>query len=180
MNPNPPGVPRTEEQRKAEHKATYGTEELPPRGSGLQSNPGVEATKEEYEENIKVLSALETIRVNQFMPFNIFTKRDGNVTANNVTSQRVLFPVFEPGYVYVITSICAHDPDDAAHQIHIGILDGVTPCVYESATVANADDSVEYVGQLMCKETDKVYVDFLAVGATDQLYVSMNGYKIRR
>jgi len=139
-----------------------------------------EMTKEEYEKNISILSNLENIRVNQFEPFNIFAYRDGNVTANNVTSQRVQFPVFEPGYIYVITSICAHDPDDAAHQIQIGIIDGVTPCVYQSATVANIDDSVEYVGQLMCKETDKIYADFLAVGATDHLYVSMNGYRIRR
>ncbi|HUX62100.1 MAG TPA: hypothetical protein VMV32_12370 [Ignavibacteriaceae bacterium] len=137
-------------------------------------------SKTEYEQNVQTLANLEAIRVNQFQPFNIFEFRDGNVTANNVTSQRVQFPVFEPGYIYVITSICAHDPDDAAHQIHIGILDGVTPCVYQSATVANADDSVEYVGQLMCKETDKIYADFLAVGATDGLYVSMNGYRIRR
>ena len=137
-------------------------------------------TKDQYAQNVEILANLEAIRVNQFEPFNIFAYRDGNVTANNVTSQRVQFEVFEPGFIYVITSICAHDPDDAAHQIHIGIIDGVTDCVYQSATIANADDSVEYVGQLMCKESDKIYADFLAVGATDHLYVSMNGYRIRR
>jgi len=137
-------------------------------------------SKEEYEKNVQTLAALETIRVNQFEPFNIFDHRDGNVTANSIVSQRVQFPVFEPGYVYVITSICAYDPDDAAHQIRIGILDGATATVFVSATIANAADSVEYVGQLMCKETDKIYADFLAVGATDQLYLVMNGYRIRR
>ena len=41
-NPNPPGVPKTEEQRKATHKAVYGTDKLPPRGSGQNpGNPGV-------------------------------------------------------------------------------------------------------------------------------------------
>jgi len=133
-----------------------------------------------YANNVQILANLEAIRVNQFVPFNLFLHRDGNINANNIVSQRVQFPVFEEGSIYVITSICAHNPDDAAHQIHIGILDGITPCVYQSATVANADDSVEYVGQLMCKETDKVYVDFLGVAATDDLYISMNGYKIRR
>ena len=137
-------------------------------------------TKSEYENNVQTLANLEAIRVNQFQPFNIFEHRDGNVTANSIVSQRVQFPVFEPGYIYVITSVCAYDPDDAAHQIRIGILDGVTATVFQSATVANAGDSVEYVGQLMCKETDKIYADFLAVGATDQLYVVMNGYRIRR
>jgi len=137
-------------------------------------------TRPEYDQNVQTLANLEAIRVNQFEPFNLFLHRDGNITANNVTSQRIQFPVLEEGYIYIITSICAHDADDAAHQIQIGILDGVTPCVYQSATVANIDDSVEYVGQLMLKETDKIYADFLAAGETDNLYVSLNGYKIRR
>lgn len=173
----PLGIPKSEAEREATHHKKYG-EPAPAERKGL-GNPD-SMTKPEYEQNVQTLANLEAIRVNQFKPFNLFVFRDGNVTANNVTSQRVLFEVFEPGYIYIITSICAHDPDDAAHQIQIGIIDGVTPCVYQTATVANADDSVEYVGQLMCKETDKIYVDFLAVGATDGLYVSMNGYKIRR
>ncbi|GAH36385.1 unnamed protein product, partial [marine sediment metagenome] len=48
------------------------------------------------------------------------------------------------------------------------------------ATTANDGDSVEYVGQLMLKETDKVYADFRSCGLTDHLYVALNGYKIRR
>jgi len=35
-NPNPPGVPKTDEQRKATHKKKFGTDKLPPRGSGLK------------------------------------------------------------------------------------------------------------------------------------------------
>ena len=34
------GRPKTEEERRATHQAIYGTTELPPRGSGLSSNPG--------------------------------------------------------------------------------------------------------------------------------------------
>lgn len=139
-----------------------------------------EMTKPEYEQNVQTLANLEAIRVNQFEPFNLFLHRDGNITANNTTSQRLLFEVFEEGYIYIITSICAYNIDKDACQIRIGIIDGVTDCVYQGATVAAKGDTVEYVGQLMLKETDKVYADFLAVDATDDLYVSMNGYKIRR
>jgi len=173
----PYGIPKSEAEREATHHKIYG-EPAPLERKGL-SNP-IPATRPEYDQNVQTLANLEAIRVNQFEPFNLFVFRDGNFTANNVISQRVQFPVFEPGFVYVITSVCGHDPDDAAHQIQIGIVDGVTDCVYQSATIANADDSVEYVGQLMCKETDKIYVDFLAVGATDSLHISMNGYRIRR
>lgn len=41
-NPNPPGVPKTEEQRRATHSVKYGSDELPPRGTG---NPGTEISK---------------------------------------------------------------------------------------------------------------------------------------
>lgn len=166
------GIEETHEEKKEmAEMATKVSKEL---------HKEVGMTKPEYEQNVQTLANLEAIRVNQFKIFNLRAFRDGSVTANNPTSQRVSFSKFSPGYIYIITSICAHDPDDAAHQIQIGIIDGVTPSVYQSATVAGADDSVEYVGQLMCKETDIIYVDFLAVGETDKLYVSMNGYKIRR
>ena len=137
----------------------------------------IENTKEEYEKNIHVLANLEAIRVNQFIPFNLTKVM---TTGINTTSQKLIFDVFEPGYIYIITSICGIDVDDAAHQIRIGVIDGVTDLVYESATVANAGDSVEYIGQLMLKETDKVYVEFWTVGATDTIRANMNGYKIRR
>jgi len=132
--------------------------------------------KEAEIRNYEVLAALETIRVNQFVPFNLVKLRSGS---NNETSQYVEFDPFEPGFIYIITSICAMDNDDAAHQIKVGIKDGATYFVYESATVANAGDSVEYVGQLMCKETDVIFAEFRSVGANDVLRVFVNGYKIK-
>lgn len=166
----PYGIPKTEEERKTTHLAIFGDEAPAKRGNPM--------SKEDYAKNLQNLANLETIRVNQFVPFNLFIqKTDGS---NNTTSQKVEFDVFESGYIYIITGITAYDPDDAAHQIRIGIKDGATYTVYESATVANAGDSVEYVGQLMCKETDIIYAEFRAVGASDSLYVVMNGYKIRR
>ena len=137
----------------------------------------IEKNREEYEKNIHVLADLEIIRVNQFIPFNLTKVMSSGI---NTTSQKLIFDVFEPGFVYIITSICGIDVDDAAHQIRVGVTDGATDLVYESATVANAGDSVEYVGQLMLKETDKVYVEFWGVGADDTIRANMNGYKIRR
>lgn len=127
--------------------------------------------------NYEALAALETIRVNQFVPFTLTKVRHGG---NDTTSQVVEFDQFEKGYVYVITSICCIDVDDAAHQILIGVKDGSTYLVFEGATVANQRDTVEYVGQLMLKETDRVYAEFRGVGAGDVLRINVNGYKIRR
>lgn len=137
----------------------------------------VERTKEEYEKNIQILAALETIRVNQFVPFNIHVQK---TSGSDTTSQYLYTKVFEAGYVYVVTSICAMDVTDAAHQVKVGVYDGATAFVYESSTVANAGDSVEYVGQLMCKETDKIFAEFRSIGANDEIHLYVNGYKIRR
>ena len=134
-------------------------------------------TKEQYSQNLQDLANLETIRVNQFVPFNLHVKK---TSGSDTTSQYLYTEQFDPGYVYIITSICAMDVTDAAHQVKVGIYDGVTPFVYESSTVANAGDSVEYVGQLMCKETDKIFAEFRSIGENDEIHLFVNGYKIRR
>lgn len=130
-----------------------------------------------YVENINLLANLETIRVNQFHIFNLHVEK---YTGSNTTSQYLYTPKFDPGWVYIITSICGMDITDAAHQVKVGVKDGATHFVYESSTVANAGDSVEYVGQIMCKEGDQIFAEFRSIGATDDIHLFVNGYKIRR
>lgn len=137
---------------------------------------GSHLSEEEHARHIQTLAALETIRLNQFIPFNIEAVKVGS---NNTTSQKVVFDAFEPGYIYIISTITASDADDAAHQIKIGITAGAKDFIYEAATIANAGDSVEYVGQLFAKETDKVFAEFRSIGANDTLQVFMNGHKVR-
>lgn len=137
----------------------------------------IEQTKEEYEKNVSVLADLETIRVNQFVPFNLHVLK---TSGSDTTSQYIYTDVFEAGYVYVITAINVQDLTDAANQIKIGIYDGVTPCVYASATNTVIGESVGFVGQLMCKETDKIFAELRSIGASDEIHMYVNGYKIRR
>ena len=135
------------------------------------------ASTEEHMKYVQYLANLETVRVNQFVPFTKWLKQ---TSGSDTTSEKLRFEKFEPGWIYVVTSITAMDITDAAHQIRIGVTDGSTDLVVESSTVANAGDSVEFVGQLMLKETDGVYVEFRSIGASDEIWVVMNGYKIRR
>lgn len=137
----------------------------------------IEKTREEYEKNISVLAALETIRVNQFVPFNLHVQK---LSGSDTTSQYIYTDAFEPGYVYIITAINVQDITDAANQIKIGIYDGATPFVYTSGTNTVAGESVSFVGQLMCKETDKIFAELRSVGASDAIHMYVNGYKIRR
>ena len=137
----------------------------------------MENTKAEYENNLKVLAALETIRVNQFVPFNIHIQKS---SGSDTTSQYIYTKPFETGYVYVVTSICVQDITDSANQIKIGIYDGVTPFVFAGGTQTAAGEPVSYVGQLMCKETDKIFAELRSIGASDEIHMYINGYKIRR
>jgi len=136
----------------------------------------VENNKEEYEKNIQVLAALETIRINQFIPFNLHYQKIGSL---NGTAETLLSDRFEPGYIYVITSITGYE-SASTPQIKIGILDGATYYIFESATVAAAQNAVSYVGQLMCKETDRIFATFEGATAGDEAHLYINGYKIRR
>ena len=128
-------------------------------------------------ENYKVLAALETIRVNQFVPFSLHVMK---TSGSDTTSQVIETDPLESGYVYIVTTISGVDYTDAAHQIRLGVHQGDGYYVYESATVAAVGDSVEYVGQLMCKETDKIFADFRSIGENDEIHLFVNGYKIKR
>ena len=132
---------------------------------------------DEYARNVAILANLETIRVNQFIPFNLHIQK---TSGSDTTSQYLFTEVFKPGYIYIVVSICGMNNTDGAHQLKLGIRDGVTDFVYESATVSAAGDSVEYVGQLMAKETDKIFAEFRSIGASDEIHLFVNGYKIRK
>ena len=110
------------------------------------------------------------------IPFNLHVLQ---TSGSNTTSQYLYTKQFEPGYFYVVTAINAMDITDAAHQTKIGMLDGATPIVYKSATIANAGDSVWFTGELFCKETDKIFAEFRAIGASDEIHLFVNGYKIK-
>jgi len=134
-------------------------------------------TKDEYEKNVQILAALETIRVNQFIPFNLHIQK---LSGSDTTSQYLYTDAFEAGFVYIVTSICVQDITDSANQIKMGIYDGVTPFVYGGSTQSAAGEPVPFIGQLMCKETDRIFAEFRSIGASDEIHLYVNGYKIRR
>jgi len=136
--------------------------------------------QQDFDSKSKVaqyLANLETIRVNQFEIIQTFVQLSSGI---NTTSQKVKLKPLEPGFVYVITSIVGINTTDAAHQVRVGYIDGVTDVVLESATVANIGDSVSFVGQVMLKEGDVIYAEFRAAGSSDNLQLNVNGYRIRR
>lgn len=136
-----------------------------------------EVSPSDYARNVGILADLETIRVNQFEILQDFVQQAGSL---DTTSEKLQFDRFDPGYVYIITNIVAIEVGTGTPQIKIGATIGSTDYIFESATVSNAEDSVEYIGQLMLKEGDKVYATFEGATAADTAQVFLNGYRIRR
>jgi len=134
-------------------------------------------TRSEHLENVNYLANLEAIRVNQFQIIQDFKEKVGSL---NTTSERLDFKQFESGFVYIITQITAIETGTGTPQIIIGAKVGGTDHIFESATIGNAEDSVEFVGQIFLKETDRIFVDFQSAVSADTIRVYLNGYKIRR
>lgn len=134
-------------------------------------------SREEHMRNVAFLADLQTIRVNDFQIIQDFREKSGSL---NTTSERLDFDQLDSGFVYIITQITAIETGTGTPQIIIGAKIGGTDHIFESATIGNAEDSVEFVGQIFLKETDKVFVDFQNAVGADTIRVYLNGYKIRR
>jgi len=128
------------------------------------------------EEQYLVLAALETIRLYDYMPFSLrFFKAAGLDTS----SQPIYSDYFKTGYLYIIQGICAIETPTGKPQIKIGIEIGGTKYIFTSGTVANAEDSVDYVGQLLVRENQRVFADFEGATANDTANLYINGYRVR-
>ena len=134
-------------------------------------------TTAEHLANVAYLANLQMIRVNDFQIFQEFKEKIGSL---DTTSEQIFFDQFKVGWVYIITHISAVEIGTGTPQIKIGASISGKDFIFESATVGNAEDSVEYVGQLMLKEGDKVFADFESATVGDTATIFMIGYKIRR
>ena len=130
----------------------------------------------EKEKNYLVLAALETIRLFQYEPFDLHYSKVGGL---NETSEILYSEFFKPGYLYVIQNVCAIEEGAAKPQIKLGIYDEATYHFYMSATPANAEDSVEYIGQLLVGEHRRIFAEFEGATAAETILLNINGYRIK-
>jgi len=130
----------------------------------------------EQEKNYLVLSALETIRLYQYMPFNL---RYFKPPSLSITLETLYSDYFKEGYLHIVQSICAVEIGAGTPQIKIGINDRGTKLIFTSGTPAAAENSVDYIGQLLVPGGCRIFADFEGATATDTAYLYINGYRIR-
>jgi len=122
-------------------------------------------------------AGLETVRINRWRFYEDKNKMIGSV---DTTAQNLDLKQLEPGWIYAINNICAYEATAGTPQIKIGFVREHQFNRLTSQTVANAEDSVDYVGQILLMDGDKIRARFEGATATDTIYLFANGYKIRR
>lgn len=129
------------------------------------------------DKEILIKTAEEAFKLYMYEPLLMQVKKTGSLdnTAETLKSDR-----FDAGYIYVIQSVLAWCDGSGTPQIFIGITNSGNRYPFKIATIANAEDSVEYVGQLIVHETHQIYVTFEGATTGDTAYLNINGYRIKR
>ena len=179
------GVPRTDEERRAEHKAKYGTDELPPRGTGNPGNPtsnrtvetDIEQISHARREAVQYAANIETLRVNRWALINEYAQKVGGL---NETEQTLDSPYFKQGWEYIINNISGVEEGTDTPQIKLGVMRGETFHYLTSQTVAAAEDSVDWSGQVIIRPGDRIRAIFLSATAAETALVFWSGYATKR
>jgi len=120
---------------------------------------------------------LETVRINRWRAYEA---RNENTGSLNTTSFNLDLPQLEPGWVYIINNITFMETGSGIPQVKIGYMRERKFHILTCQTVAAAENSVDYVGQLVLFEGEYIRTTVESATAADSAYLFANGYKIRR
>lgn len=122
---------------------------------------------------LKAMSSVE--RLNRWIPFNIYHEDE---SAEDAAEDSLESKIFEMGYVYVITNIAAYDATtQVSSYIDIGYIDAG---LFRSLHREKPDQfmTATWTGQLILTEGCKIKTKFVNTTSGDDLFMSVNGYKI--
>ena len=122
------------------------------------------------------LAALESIRLARYMPFKEFKEK---IASLNTSSETLRSDRFKAGFNYIVTGIYAIEFPTGHGQVKIGFESAGKFKILESATVANAEDSVSWTGEIILNEGEYVRVDFEGATAADTIQILYTGYQVR-
>jgi len=128
-------------------------------------------------EAVDYAANLETVRINRWRFYEDRTKKIGSV---DTTAEDLDLEQLEPGWIYAINNICAYETPTGTPQVKLGFVREHQFHRLTSQTVAAAENSVDYLGQILLMEGDKIRARFENATAADTIYLFANGYKIRR
>lgn len=131
---------------------------------------------EDLIDALGALAHLETIRSARIEPLKLRTSTKG---AMSTSSEIIKLPKLRPGRIHVITNICFVEIGSGKPQVFLGIMSRGEKYYVYSATVATAEDSVNWGGQIIALEQDEVFAELQSATAADEGVLCANGYSMR-
>ena len=131
----------------------------------------------EKREAVKYAANLETVRINRWRFYEDSTKKIGSL---DTTTEDLELEQLQPGWIYAINNICAYETPTGTPQVKIGFVRSHQFHRLTSQTIGAAENSADYVGQVLLMEGDKIRARFEGATEGDTIYLFATGYKIRR
>lgn len=128
------------------------------------------------EINYLVLASIEQIRINRFNPVSMFEMLEDKPSTDE---DNIDFPMFKPGYLYIITNICGVDDGTATTYTRMGYTSGGQTHWLYGAVPSAAGLPITWTGQVICIEGDQIRVAFKGGTADDVIKATVDGYKIK-
>ena len=191
----PYGIPLTEEERKRNHDAMYGTTKLPERGTGMQNiqqpkqPTGADAEREfevkpvAYKETVSdkltkkasLVADLLTIKMNNLFPWYYVVA--GTIT--DETSTTMYSEKVPNGYLRVLTHVSALVASTATTTTEIAIERGGQTIILTRQVPSAADISIDFDGQAILINGDRLKVTFYGGTSTNVTSICASGYEIK-
>lgn len=131
----------------------------------------------EEQRAVQYAANYETIRINRWVLWNDMNQM---VAGLDTTSQDLDLEVLKSGWTYIINNITAIEEGTKPTTIELGFVRSGHFQRLTWQTPSNNDDSVDWTGQLVLRETDVIRARFKGATAANTIYLYANGYKVKR
>lgn len=130
----------------------------------------------ELTDKLRDLANLERIRSARIEPLMLQRSISGDISA---TSEVIKLPKLRPGRIHVITNLCVIQEGEDRPQVLLGIISKGEKYYVFSDTVATAEDSVTWSGQVIAAEFDEIFAELQDAGDDELITFTAFGYSMR-
>ena len=127
------------------------------------------------ERLLRIVADALTIKMNNIMPWYA----TGNTKASDTTEEILYSQKVRPGQMVVLTHVSAKNEDHANATTRIAIERGGTNLMLNRDVQSAVNISVDWDGQVLMAEGDRVKVSFFACTSADDIEISCSGYEIK-
>ena len=129
----------------------------------------------DIERLLRIVADALTIKMNNIMPWYA----TGNMKAVNTTEETLFSQKVRPDQMVVLTHVSAMNEDHANTTTRIAVERGGTNLMLNRDVQSAVNISVDWDGQVLMAEGDRVKVSFFGCTSADDIEISCSGYEIK-